>query len=89
MNWKDVSSFARGEKDRTPISWELRFGDFRMSLSHHIDSPGEWVLKCPPMFTHLTVGKIGDDVGSLKLSSVNLIRLALESSLRELNESSQ
>lgn len=82
--WKDISSRSQGQVDKTPTTWEARFGDFRLVLTHHIAAPGRWVLKCDPIFTHLPFADIDWDIEAVKADAASLIAKALRSSLSEL-----
>lgn len=86
MPWKDVTSRSRYELKTEPRSWELQTADLRIVLTHHIHSPGKWVLKCEPFFRHLEFGEIGDDVDNLKRKAVDLIKSSLRGSERDLDE---
>lgn len=45
--WKNVTSYSQGGRDRTPRSWQAKFGRLRVSVTRHIDyGPKVWVLLC-------------------------------------------
>ena len=54
MEWKDTTSYSKGDKDRIPSSWSANIGKLRIVVvSNHIHYPGRWVLHCSPFFnTH-------------------------------------
>jgi len=45
--WKDITSFSQGEKDRTPRTWQIQVGRVRVVVTRHIHySPTAWLLRC-------------------------------------------
>lgn len=49
--WQDITSFSRGDKDRTPKTWTAKFGAFKITLTRHIHySPDQWVASSPGVF---------------------------------------
>jgi len=47
VEWKNVTSYSRGEKDRTPRVWDARIGQFRLSVHRHIYfKPDVWLCSC-------------------------------------------
>ena len=46
--WKDVTCYSRGDKDREPTTWKADYGDrFSVSITcAHIYHPGQWVMHC-------------------------------------------
>lgn len=51
MDWKDITTFSRGQADRTPTTFEKRCGPVRLVVtSGHIHYPGKWVAHGFPLF---------------------------------------
>lgn len=49
MNWKDTTSYSRGETDRQPTVWSATAGRFRIVITKgHIYYKGEWVMHLHP-----------------------------------------
>lgn len=49
-NWKDATSYSRGDKDRTPTVLEINLGAYRLVvMSSHIYYPGKWVMTLRPL----------------------------------------
>lgn len=50
--WKDVTSYSRDQKDRTPDSWQLRLTrDVVITITRsHIYDRENWVMHCRPWF---------------------------------------
>jgi hypothetical protein len=45
--WKDCTSYARGDKERIPVSFDIRSGDIRIVITKdHIYYRGKWVMHC-------------------------------------------
>jgi hypothetical protein len=56
MEWKDVTSYSRGQ-DRVPTAWETRAGELRIVVTRkHIHAPGNWVMHCEPWFNTRPIG---------------------------------
>lgn len=68
MTWKDVTCYSRGENSRSvePRSWELRFGGLRVVLTQHISENGVWFTHCEPLYGMHEIGKVGEDIDTLK-----------------------
>ena len=48
--WKDVTSYARGDTKRIPVSWEIEQGNLRIVVSRHIHyGPDAWTVTCYPV----------------------------------------
>lgn len=51
MEWKDATSYSRGQVDRTPTTFAARCGPMRLVVtSSHLHYPGEWVAHAFPLF---------------------------------------
>ena len=47
MNWKDTSSYSRGQTDRVPHCWTLKIEEISIDvINAHRDDPGAWVMHC-------------------------------------------
>lgn len=46
LAWRDVSSFSREEKDRTPESFSLELNHCEIGVHRHIYYPGAWLAHC-------------------------------------------
>lgn len=45
--WKDCTTYARGDSDRTPTTFLWCFGGLRIVVTcSHIHYPGVWILRC-------------------------------------------
>lgn len=57
MEWKDISSFSQGQKDRTPTTFEAKFGKLRLVVTRHIHhEPTDWLIRCDPFFAEVIHG---------------------------------
>lgn len=57
MNWKDVSSYSKGDTDRSPRTVQLDVAGLRVVVTRHIyHAPEDWVLNCEPWFSQRKVG---------------------------------
>lgn len=51
MEWKDTTSYSRGQVDRTPTTFAAQCGPMRLVVtSGHIHYPGKWVAHGFPLF---------------------------------------
>ena len=51
MNWRDSTSYSRGDKERAPNSWEFVAAGIRVCVHKHIHYPkDQWLLSCEPFF---------------------------------------
>ncbi len=48
MDWKNTTSYSRGDKERKPTTWTLHGNTGkRITITcNHIHYPGEWVMFC-------------------------------------------
>jgi hypothetical protein len=89
IEWKDVSSYSRGESGKKePNAWACMVGGLKIVVvSAHIYNPDRWSLKCNPWF----------DLKDLDLPSfvkaeeaqkeaLRLVRTKLQKSLDHINE---
>jgi len=51
IEWKDATSYSRGEDHSSPRCWELQLEKFRLVIVYgHIYYPKEWVVHFYPLF---------------------------------------
>ena len=50
--WKDTTTYSRGQKDRTPTTFSIRLTrQFSITITNaHIYYPGDWVMHLHPVF---------------------------------------
>lgn len=83
MNWKDISSFSSGEKDRTPKSWSCITGSsLRLVVTRHIDVPGKWVARAEPYFNMKTLKSL--EVEKAKVEAIELLLSHLKEDVKTL-----
>lgn len=74
--WKDVTSYSQNG-DRTPKSWQLNLGDFRVTITcGHLYYPGEWVAHCDPFFREKKLDV--EAVDQAKAKAISMVRERLE-----------
>lgn len=64
IEWKDSTSWRRGEERGEPRSWAIESGPIRITvISEHRDHPGRWVMHCHKLGinTHPLDSKSADD----------------------------
>lgn len=60
-DWKDITSYSKDDKDRTPTSWALQLGGgLRIVVTKgHIYYKGLWVMHCEAVNIHaLELGEV-------------------------------
>ncbi len=84
--WKDTSSYSRGEKDRTPNSWSLKVGIFDLIVHHHIYyEPSQWLASCSPyVFDNRELKS--KDIKKAKAEALKLLKGLLNEAIEELSE---
>jgi hypothetical protein len=71
-DWKDVSSFAQGDKRRIPNSFQLGADHtWGIKVHRHIDMPGEWCLTCYGL--NLKALPVGPDLAQAKKRALELV----------------
>lgn len=75
--WKDTTSFSRGETDRTPREWTLEAGQLRLCVFRHraID-PESWFASCHGFFD--TREMASSEIETAKEQAIQLLRDMLE-----------
>lgn len=48
--WEDISAYGRGDVDRSPNAFVLRFCEFRVTVHKHKAFGDRWLLTCDPWF---------------------------------------
>lgn len=84
--WKDESSWARGDIDRTPKTWSLTIRGTRLTVMRHMDYPGKW---CTESFGEVRMTLRETDCASAEAAQVvalERLRLVCASILSEIEE---
>lgn len=85
MHWKDVSSFSRGDKDRTPKAWSFEAGKLKISVHRHIHYPPEtWLATCEPFFSNKELTE--ENEASAKAEALNSIQTLLENAINDIKD---
>lgn len=80
-NWKDTTSFSRGDIDRTPRTWHMSFGSITLTVTRHIDYPGTWVTRCDLFGSYSPRDLQTDDVDEAKGIALDMVYTALRVAL--------
>jgi hypothetical protein len=52
IEWKDETSYSRGDTERVPRAWAVKVGALKISVHRHIHhDPDVWLLTCAPWFS--------------------------------------
>lgn len=77
MEWKDETSYSRGELGKVePDTWVLHLPTTRIAVHRHINHPGKWVLTCRRLGIELRELD-ADDVETAKRVALQLLELAV------------
>ena len=50
IEWKDITSYSRGDKKQEPTTWEIRHGKLSICVVRgHRQSATEWCFHCPAL----------------------------------------
>lgn len=81
--WKDISSYSRNDKDRTPKTWEFAGVGVRVVVTRHMDySPDVWLARCEPYFSIVELKS--KDIAAAKNEAMNLVKNCLRKALASL-----
>ncbi len=84
-DWKDITSYSRSDTDKTPKSWALKAGPFRLVVHRHIHyGPNQWLATCPGVFEHQELES--EDADRAKLEAELLLRTLLVTSIGHLGK---
>ena len=80
MEWKDSSSYSKGDKERIPSVWNYRVGDIRIVVHRYIHYPkDQWLLSCSPFYDKYELPQI--DINKAKEAALNLVVVKLQEAL--------
>jgi hypothetical protein len=84
ITWKDVSSFSRGETDRTPKQWEATVGRFRLRVYRSRDyGQDTWLAYCVPnVFSDIVLRS--SDIDEAKQEVVDILRGVVDEAIEEI-----
>ena len=78
--WKDVSSYSRGDKERIPSAWLLKAGYVRIVVHRHIHYPkDQWLLSCEPFYNNFELKN--KDISKAKKSAISMVYKQLKSAI--------
>ena len=83
LQWKDITSYQRGDKECKPTTFEIEHGNLRICVVFgHLLRPGEWVCHCQVLgmdTEHLPGVKNAEEAkaAAIELVQANLRRLQL------------
>lgn len=82
IKWQDTSSFSQRDTDRTPRSWTLEVGRFRLVVFRHrgID-PDLWFATCHGLFDTRELQR--RDVGEAKEEALEMLCRCLHGALND------
>lgn len=74
--WKDVTSYSRDDKEKTPTTYESKFGDLRLVITcSHIHDRGNWRVICRPFFERFIDKRVEDyNVEQIQEIAVSMLR---------------
>ena len=84
IEWKDTSSWSRGDVDRTPKSWTAEIGRFRLVVHRHRSyEPDKWLATCyPGVFSEFELAS--KDVDEAKCQAVAKLQAVCSDVIREI-----
>lgn len=86
--WEDITSYSRGQTDRTPRSWSLGVGIFRVVVSRWIHGDKDkWYLSCDPLAERRELK--AKDIIAAQEEALDLLWSAIEEAQDEIVERNQ
>lgn len=80
--WKDITTFSRGDKERTPRTYEIILGAVVLTVTRWIHGdPGRWYLDCSLLVGRRELQSI--DIEGAKREAMLLLKALLQTSLSE------
>src|SRR5690606_15197937 len=81
LTWKDTTSYSQGERGTIePRTWTISTGDVLLRLdvtvTRHIDYPGEWLLICRQL--NMRFALKSEDLGAAKSEALKAVAWELE-----------
>jgi len=71
MEWKDATSYSRGQVDRTPTTFSAQCGPLRLVVtSSHIHYPGKWVAHGFPIFENKRLAATSCEVAQVEAGQI-------------------
>jgi hypothetical protein len=72
FDWKDGTSYSRGDKDRTPRDWRATIDGMVVIVHRHIHYPGLWLVSCADLGVD-TVPLDASEVGAAKREALRFL----------------
>lgn len=81
--WRDVTSFSQNAKDRTPRTWNAKFGAFSLVITRHMDyAPDQWTAYCHGVFPQRAMAS--KDVREAACQAKAMLQVELETAISEI-----
>jgi hypothetical protein len=87
VQWKDVTSYSRDDKERIPSSFETRAGDLRITVTRHIHYPPDVWLLSVAEYSRLNLIELRSrDLADAQAEALTLVRTRLHEALAAMGE---
>lgn len=83
FQWHDLSSWSRGDVDRTPKTWQVRVGLFRLIVTRRHGLEG-WFIEFADQFNYRKLNNI--EIEKAKEEAIVLVRDVLSSALVDIEK---
>jgi hypothetical protein len=81
--WHDATSFSQNANDRTPRTWNAKFGVFNLVLTRHLDyAPDQWTAYCHGVFPQRAMAS--KDVREAACQAKAMLQVELETAIHEI-----
>lgn len=84
MIWRDITSFSRDEKDRTPRTFQADVLGTRLIVTRHIDYPGKWCVVSHGDVSMTITPLVAESADGAKLAARNRMIRMIEAYARAL-----
>ena len=73
MQWKDVSSYSRNDKECKPRSVQANFSGLTLTVTRSIYAdPEDWIVRCDPLVREQKIGN--GSLDDAKDAAISLLR---------------
>lgn len=83
--WKDITTYSRGDTDRNPHCWQVKIGKFKVTiLNNHRDYNGIYVMHLDPHLIDTRPLSVAFSLEDAKQQALDVARGIFEEALREI-----
>lgn len=86
MEWKDVTTYSRGDKERKPTTWEIKGGSLKIDVTcGYIHRKGEWIMHCFAVGIDTYHLKYAETKEQAQEAALRMVRTKIQSMLEDID----